>query len=100
MTMPRWTLQAVEDLEAIRVYIARDSEHFAVLLVERLVASVERLGTFPESGRIVPELQRPDLRELIVGSYRVVYRLSDNSASVLTVLHGARLFPEELGSGL
>jgi plasmid stabilization system protein ParE len=99
MTTLRWTLQAVEDLEAIRAYVARDSEHYAALLVERLFAAVDRLGGLPESGRMVPEFQRTDLRELIVGSYRIVYRLGDDSVAVLTVFHGARLFPEGLRGG-
>lgn len=96
----RWTLQAVEDIEAIRAYVARDSEHYAALLTERLFAAVDRLVAFPESGRMVPEFQRPDLRELIVGSYRIVYRLTGDSVAVLTVFHGARLFPEDLSGAL
>jgi plasmid stabilization system protein ParE len=100
MTTLRWTVQAVEDLEAVRVYVARDSEYYAALLVERLFASVERLGEFPESGRMVPEFQRSDLREVIVGSYRIVYRLSQDPIAVLTVFHGARLFPENVRGAL
>jgi len=46
-----WTLQAVEDLEAIRAYIARDSPHYAALMVERIVETIERLKEFPRSGR-------------------------------------------------
>ena len=93
MTVLRWTEQAIEDLEATRDYVARDSEHYAMLLVERLLASVDHIVPFPEIGRIVPEYGRPDLRELIVGAYRVVYRLKNGYAEVLTVCHGARLFP-------
>ena len=94
MTAVHWTPQAVEDLEAIREYVARDSEHYAALLVERLFASVDHLVRFPEVGRIVPEFQRPDLREIILGSYRVVYRTRAEAVEVLTVFHGARLFPK------
>ena len=93
MTVIRWTEQAVEDLEAIRDYVARDSEHYAALLVERLISSLDRVVPFPEIGRIVPEYGRRDVRELIVGSYRVVYRLKHEHAEVLTIFHGARLFP-------
>lgn len=50
-----WTLQAIEDVEAIRVYVARDSVRYAALLVERILAAIERLETFPLSGRVVPE---------------------------------------------
>jgi addiction module RelE/StbE family toxin len=98
MTAIRWTPQAVEDLGAIHAYVARDSAHYGTLLVERLFGAVDRLTRFPASGRIVPEFRRPDLREVILGSYRIVYRLRDDTIEVLTVFHGARLFPS-LGEG-
>jgi toxin ParE1/3/4 len=100
VTTIRWTEQAVADLEAIRDYVARDSAKYATLLVERLIASLDRVSLFPEIGRIVPEYQRADIRELILGSYRVVYRLRSGAAEVLTVFHGARLFPEHLNAPL
>jgi toxin ParE1/3/4 len=100
MTQLRWTPQAIEDLEAIHAYVARDSIRYASLLVERLFGAVERLTTFPESGRIVPEFQRKDLREVILGSYRIVYRLHDEHAVILTVFHGARLFPKSVEGAL
>jgi len=96
VTPIRWTAQAVADLEAIRDYVARDSAKYATLLIERLIASLDRVSQYPEIGRIVPEYQRPDIREVILGSYRVVYRLHAGTAEVLTVFHGARLFPEDL----
>jgi len=87
-----WTDEAVHDLEAVRDYIARDSEHYAASVCADIVHAVERLAVFPEHGRIVPELRRATLRELIQGSYRVVYRLhSLERVEVLTVFHGARL---------
>jgi plasmid stabilization system protein ParE len=58
VTRVLWTLQAVEDVEAIRNFIARDSPHYALLMAERIVESVERLKEFPRSGRTVPELDR------------------------------------------
>lgn len=93
MTRVAWTLRALENLEVIRTYIARSSERYAALHVERLFAAVDRLQHFPESGRIVPEIQRPDIREVLVGSYRIVYLVGPGVVHVLTVFHGARLFP-------
>lgn len=86
-----WTRQALEDVESIRDYVARDSAHYARLLTERLVATVERLELFPASGRVVPEVGDPGLREIVEGNYRLVYRLTDDVAEVVTVFHGARL---------
>ena len=65
MTKLRWTTQAVEDVEAIRKFIANDSDAYADLVVARLLEAVERLELFPRSGRIVPELTDPRLREII-----------------------------------
>jgi plasmid stabilization system protein ParE len=53
-----WILQAIEDVEAIHAYIARDSPHYAIPISERIVDSVERLKEFPRSGRVVPEVGR------------------------------------------
>jgi len=94
VTRVLWTLQAVEDVEAIRNFIARDSPHYAALMAERIVESVERLKEFPRSGRTVPELDREAYREVILGTYRIVYRLEADRAEILTVVHAARLLPD------
>lgn len=64
-------------------------------MAQRVVAAVDRLILFPESGRIVPELADPQIREVVQGSYRIVYRLLGQQAHILTVHHSARLFPLE-----
>ena len=68
MSSLRWTHEAAEDLAAIHHYIARDSPRYAQLVVERLIQRIEQIPAFPEAGRIVPELGRRDIRELISGS--------------------------------
>jgi addiction module RelE/StbE family toxin len=90
LTRVVWTGQAIEDVEAIREFIARDSPRYARAEVERIVAAVERLAQFPESGRIVPDLQEPSLREVIEAPYRIVYRLIPEEAQVLTVFRASR----------
>ncbi len=91
MTPVLWTLQAAEDVEAIKAYVGRDSKRYASLLAERLVAAVGRLELFPQSGRVVPEVGDDSLREVLYGNYRIVYRLHDEAIEVITVYHGARL---------
>jgi plasmid stabilization system protein ParE len=59
-------------MEAIRKFIANDSDAYADLVVARLLESVERLEHFPRSGRIVPELSNAQLREIIEAPYRIV----------------------------
>ena len=92
----RWTEQAVADLQAIRQFIERDSPRYGRLVAERLFDATTRLEAFPRSGRVVPELGRHDLRELLVGDYRIVYRLESEAAVLLTVFRGSRLLPLEL----
>lgn len=86
-----WTRQAVEDVEAIKAYVARDSARYAVLLAERLVAAIEHVGLFPESGRVVPEVNDATLREVVSGNYRIVYRVLSEVVEIVTVYHDARL---------
>jgi addiction module RelE/StbE family toxin len=88
-----WSEPAVTDLDAIRTYIARDSETYADAVILEIFATTDRLENFPESGRIVPELNDPTTREIIVGSYRVMYDISGEVVRILGVLHGARQFP-------
>ena len=92
MTRVIWAPQAIEDVEAIRAYVARDSAHYADLVVERIVAAVTRLESNPLSGRVVPEVGDESLREVIHGNYRIVYRLRQDVVEIATVFHGARLF--------
>ena len=91
MTRVIWTREAVEDVEAIKAYVARDSVRYAALVAERIVAAVGRLESFAESGRVVPEVGDESLREIVDGAYRIVYRIQDESVQVVTVHHAARL---------
>jgi plasmid stabilization system protein ParE len=89
-----WSPQSLRDLDAIHEYIAQDSEHYAGLTVVRIFSAVERLIQFPHSGRIVPERDQPEIREVIVGRFRVVYRVRDPLVEVATIFRAAREFPE------
>ena len=95
MTRVLWTPQARTDLRKIHDYVARDSSQYATLVVAELIASVRRLSSFPQSGRVVPERHDPTIREVIWRNYRVVYRLVEDGPAVhiLTVFRGERLLP-------
>ena len=97
MTRVVWTLQAAADVQAIHDFIGRDSARYAEVVVDRLLSAVDRLERFPRSGRVVPELQREDLREVLLGNYRIVYWLVEDRAEVLTVFHSSRLLGPEIG---
>jgi toxin ParE1/3/4 len=93
----RWTPQAIDDLESIADFIAKDSPYYARLFAIDSLGAVDRLAKFPKSGRVVPEMGNPFIREIILGNYRIVYRLRGGLAEILTVYHGAKLLnPGEL----
>ncbi len=90
MAQVRWSLTAGTDLQDIEDFIARDSILHAITFVDRIVESAETLSKTPHIGRIVPEFNRPDLREVIFRSYRIVYLLQNDAVFILRVVHGSR----------
>ena len=92
MARVSWTPQALDDVAAICAFIARDAPRYAQVFARRVFQSVDRLETFPLSDRVVPEAGQEDLREVILGNYRIVYRIDANVVQVVTVYHSARLF--------
>jgi toxin ParE1/3/4 len=97
----RWTKKASNNLQAIYIYIARDSETYALRFVKSLINAVTKLEIAPYCGRLVPELFNYGFREVIYRNYRIVYQvLGDNKdIEVLAVVHSARemktMFHEE-----
>lgn len=91
-----WTWSARNDLRAIHDYIARDSGVYARRMINRIGRSVQRLRRFPESGWRVPEWERDDLREILVGNYRVIYQPAADVVRILAVVHAARQLPNDL----
>jgi len=89
-----WTRQAREDTRQIRSFIARDAPATATAFIRRLRASVERLRNFPYSGCVVPELGREEIREILFGNYRIIYRVGQSRVDILAVYHSARLLDE------
>jgi len=85
-----WTEPAVLDLEKIKEYVSRDSEYYALNLIENIFESVEKLKEFPNIGRVVPEYQDKKLREILYYNYRIIYKVKDNQLAVLAIIHGAR----------
>ena len=90
MAQVRWSLTAGNDLQDIEDFIARDSILHAITFVDRIVESTETLLKNSQIGRIVPEFNRQDLREVILGNYRIVYLVKDDDVFILRVVHGAR----------
>ena len=95
MTELIWSPQALADVEEIRAYIARGSRSYADLTAQRVLAAVERLRAFPDSGRMVPERQSPEVCEVIAGRFRIVYRRKAHVVEIVTVFRGSREFPDQ-----
>lgn len=89
----RWTHTAIGHLASIYEYINQDSSRYAKRTIDCITARSQQIGQFPRSGQMVPEYQDSDVREVIEGSYRVIYRVTANEIQVLAVIHGARLLP-------
>lgn len=87
-----WTKPALADLESIYDFIAKDSEYYASSFLEELIRQPEKLRGFPEMGRMVPEMNQNDIRELIFQNYRIIYQLDNDAIMILTVIHGKREF--------
>ena len=82
-----WAPIALDRVEEAARYIAQDRPQAAAKWIDGVFNSVRQLADFPESGRVVPEVGRPEIRELIYGRYRVIYRLEAKRISILTVRH-------------
>jgi toxin ParE1/3/4 len=88
----KWSKPAKLDLKQIHDYIARDSKFYAQKVSIEIVEKSERLNSFPKLGRIVPEIWDPNIRELLIYSYRLVYEVFPNKVEVLALIHSKRNF--------
>ena len=89
-----WTELSVEKLEDIADYISIDNQASAKKWVSNIQKSVVKLKDFPELGRVVPEIGRKDIRELIERNYRVIYKRKESEIIILTVRNFSQLLSE------
>ena len=90
MAQIRWTPKAVEQLEKIIGYIAKDSEHYAKLTAREIFKRISLLKSNKHLGRIVPELNEHDIREIIYRRYRIVYKIRENVIEIWTIFHSSQ----------
>jgi toxin ParE1/3/4 len=91
-----WTNTAIGHLLAIYEHIAQDAPLYAQRMIDRLTKRSEQIAAFPQSGRMVPEYQAPDIREVIERPYRIIYRIKQEQVDILAVVHGAQVLPPEV----
>lgn len=85
-----WTDAALNQLEAIRDYLSGTSAEYARRVVERLVSRSEQIAAFPRSGRMVPEYEIDEVRQVIESSYRLIYLIKEDRVEILAVIHTSR----------
>ena len=90
-----WSPLSIDRASEIARYIAQDNPSAAKKWVETLFGKVQQLKSSPQSGRVVPETHSEDIRELVYGNYRIIYRLEEKRISILTVRHGKQILPTE-----
>lgn len=86
-----WTEIAIEDLQLIHEYIYNDSKVYADRFIGKIINLIDQLENFPKSGRVVPEFNSEVIRELIEGSYRIIYKIDSDYISIVRIHHSSRL---------
>lgn len=95
-----WTESASQDLERAVDYIYSDSPGYALSFLSDVMERAKTLDVFPYRGRIVPEINDNDVREIFIHRYRLIYRVEEDRIIILTFVHGAmdwngRIIPDE-----
>ncbi len=86
----KWAPSALDDVELIAEFIARDSLEMASVFVAKIFDATECLQKFPFSGRVIPEVRKSLCREIIFGAYRIMYRIEQKEVWITGVVHGTR----------
>jgi len=90
-----WTSQAIEDFESICQFIEKDSRYYSSLFANKIFEAVDDIQKFPQIGRILPEKNQDNIREILLGNYRIIYRLHESFLEILSIYHGSRLINPE-----
>jgi plasmid stabilization system protein ParE len=89
-----WTKQAIRMVNEFVDYIGQDDYEAAKQWALKLMSQTDKLADHPRIGRIVPEYNEDTLRELIVGNYRLAYRIKENGIYIEAVWHVRQIPPE------
>ena len=76
-------------------HIAQDNEEAAYAWLVGIFEEVERLKDYPEQGRVVPEIGRPDVREIFYMSHRIIYKAGSRRIRIVTIRHGRQLLDKK-----
>ena len=87
-----WTDPAIQSLKQIHDFIAIDSKYYATETIDRIISKSEQLSSFPNLGRIVPEINDNTIREIFIYSYRLMYQVKGDDIYILAIIHGKKDF--------
>lgn len=88
-----WTIKAVEQVEQIGSFIEKDSAFQARRVVQLIIKETRKLKEHARIGKMIPEVQEDQYREIRVFSYRILYKIPDEDRiAIVGVIHGYRLF--------
>lgn len=91
-----WSDCALRDLQAIDAYIAADNPTAAERWINKILTAAQRAAVLPHSGQPVREKGREHLKQILLRTYRIVYRFDDKRAEVVTVFEGRHLLPDDV----
>ncbi|RKZ48693.1 MAG: hypothetical protein DRQ48_02315 [Gammaproteobacteria bacterium] len=86
-----WTKRAQDDLISIGKYIAEDNIGNARKWINKLRARAIKIIDAPMSGRVVPEFENNNIREVFLGNYRIIYLVQNETVLIITVFEGHKL---------
>lgn len=97
MVQINWLADAKNDLKDIYDYISLDSARYAKLQITKIQKRTEILKTFPNSGKVVPEINDQSVKEITEHNYRIIYKIiNKNQIDILLIHHGARDFKRRI----
>ena len=85
-----WSFHATDDLRALAEFIGKDSVFYAAAFTLEIMEASRSLKDFSERGRIVPEFDTPNIRELFIKDYRLIYLVEETRVVILGLIHGRR----------
>jgi len=87
----RWSPIATDDYESIVRYYEKTAPKFAQNFAKKIIYIIENLNQFPKMGRLVPELENTEIREIIYRNFRIIYRSQENYLEIARIIHGSRI---------
>ncbi|MEL7221737.1 MAG: type II toxin-antitoxin system RelE/ParE family toxin, partial [Bacteroidota bacterium] len=91
MTKVNWTFQTLSDLEEIHAFHEKKSLSYADFLIDEILSVGDKLEKFPRLGKVVKEMNKKSIREVVVRDYRVIYSLPDLQIVKILTVHPCKI---------